>query len=133
LEGTLAATLISLPNADDWLVATPDGLFDGSPDAWNVMLWRFGGDTFSVLPLESYFNEFYYPGVLADILAGKKPRAGQDIVQKDRRLPTVALRPRRGVDGPTAQRDLEIEIDIADAGSGASDLRLFRNGLLVKT
>ena len=41
--GDLRATIVSVPGADDWLVATPDGLFDGSPESWSLMLWRFGG------------------------------------------------------------------------------------------
>ncbi len=139
--GTLMATLVSVPNTDDWLVATPDGLFDGSPASWNLMLWRFAGDTFSVLPVEAYFNEFYYPGVLADILAGKNPRAAQDITQKDRRQPRISMTFSGGNDGKVATRNVTIKLEIADAspdkehalGSGARDLRLFRNGLLIQT
>lgn len=48
--GGLLATLVSLAAADDWLVATPDGLFDGSPASWNLMFWRFDNGTFNVLP-----------------------------------------------------------------------------------
>jgi len=56
----------------DWLVVTPDGLFDGSPAAWKQILWQFGGNTFDVMPAETFFNEFYYPGLLAELMAGKK-------------------------------------------------------------
>jgi hypothetical protein len=54
------------------LVVTPDGLFDGSPTAWKQILWQFGGNTFDVAPAETFFNEFYYPGLLADVMAWQK-------------------------------------------------------------
>jgi WD40 repeat protein/uncharacterized caspase-like protein len=137
--GDLRATIVSVPGADDWLVATPDGLFDGSPESWNLMLWRFAGLTFNVVPVEAYFNEFYAPGVLAEIFAGKEPKATQDIVQKDRRQPQISLN--ASLQNNTATtRNLDIEIELRGAPAdkdhqtqgGVKDLRLFRNGLLVK-
>ncbi|HZI88346.1 MAG TPA: caspase family protein, partial [Pyrinomonadaceae bacterium] len=139
LSATLKATLVSMPNSDDWLVATPDGLFDGSPESWNLMLWRFDGSTFNVLPVESFFNEFYYPGVLADILSNKNPTAPSDIVQKDRRQPRINLKIGNGTPNANS-RNIDVELEVTAApprgnqltDSGAKDLRLFRNGLLVK-
>lgn len=77
-SGDKLATLVNLSGAlnsrgSDWLVVTPDGLFDGSPAAWKQILWRFGGNTFDVMPAETYFNEFYYPGLLGEVMAGKRP------------------------------------------------------------
>ena len=135
-NGELTATLISLAASDDWLVVTPDGLFDGTPESWNLVLWRFEQSTFNVVPVEAYFNEYYYPGVLSEILAGQSPKAIEDIAQKDRRQPSVTLK----AAGDSSQRNVDIEIVLSSAGpdknhaneSGAKDLRLFRNGLLVK-
>ena len=139
-SGSLMATLVSVPSTDDWLVVTPDGLFDGSPSAWNLLLWRFGGDTFGVLPVEAYFNEFFNPGVLAEILAGKKPKPAQDITQRDRRQPRVTISSDTSSDTKVETRRINIKLEINDAepdkthasGSGARDLRLFRNGLLIR-
>src|SRR5712692_4539870 len=78
-------------SSDDWLVFTPDGLFDGSPAAWNQIIWRFNNNTFDHAPVEAFFSDFYYPGLLADIFAGKNPKAQSDISQKDRRQPQVKL------------------------------------------
>src|SRR5205814_1516856 len=33
--GALLATLVTLNKGNDWLVVTPNGLFDGSPGGWN--------------------------------------------------------------------------------------------------
>ena len=149
--GDNMATLISLRESSgglsarqtDWLVASPDGLFDGSPNAWNQILWRFEQSTFNVRPVEAYFNEFYYPGLLADILAGKGPKAPKDISRRDRRQPKIALALAGGqtsADGKISSREIGLKLEIAEApadkeystGSGAQDVRLFRNGSLVK-
>lgn len=90
-EGKELATLLSL-DEKDWLVVTPDGFFDGSPAAWRQVLWRFNKRTFDYTPVEAFFNEFYYMGLLADVLTGKAPKASQDIAKKDRRQPEIRLR-----------------------------------------
>ena len=140
--GELVATLISFNESNNWLVVSPDGLFDGAPEAWNQILWRFEHKTFNVRPVEAYFNEFYSPGLLSDIFAGKRPRAPQEIELRDRRQPEVKLELASGGDlgGNVATRNVNLRIEVAEAppdqkhsgGSGAQDLRLFRNGSLVK-
>ena len=39
--GELLLTMVSVNRGSDWLAVTPDGLFDGTPGAWNQILWRF--------------------------------------------------------------------------------------------
>jgi WD40 repeat protein/uncharacterized caspase-like protein len=139
--GQLIATLVSLREEGDWLVVTPDGLFDGSPGAWDRIAWRFAGN--DIAPVETFFNEFFHPGLLADILAGKRPRADRDILEVDRRQPAVKLalaeaQPSPG--GTISSRNVSLKIEVAEtqadpthpSGSGARDIRLFRNGSLVK-
>jgi WD40 repeat protein len=134
-------TLVSLDDGGEWIVVTPQGLFDGTPPSWNQILWRYNGDTFNVAPIEWFFNEFYYPGLLSDIFAGKRPRVAQDVSKKDRRQPIVKLlltgdQPADGI----GQRTVKVKLEISDAppdkdhsgGCGARDVRLFRNGSLVK-
>jgi WD40 repeat protein len=146
-SGEKLATLVNLSSAlnsrgNDWLVVTPDGLFDGSPSAWKQILWQFGGNTFDVTPAETFFNEFYYPGLLAEVMAGKKPRAPKNISQLDRRQPELKLMAQNGQVGAgnTSDRNLTVKIELTEVpadkdhkeGSGARDVRLFRNGSLVK-
>jgi WD40 repeat protein/uncharacterized caspase-like protein len=134
-------TLISLDDGAEWMVVTPQGLFDGTPVSWNQILWRYNQETFNVAPIEWFFNEFYYPGLLADIFAGKRPRVAQDVSKKDRRQPSVKLSlVGQAPESTVATRTIKVKIDVADApadkenpqGTGAQDLRLFRNGSLVK-
>jgi WD40 repeat protein/uncharacterized caspase-like protein len=135
-------TLISLDDGGEWMVVTPQGLFDGTPVSWNQILWRYNQETFNVAPIEWFFNEFYYPGLLADIFNGKRPKVAQDVSKKDRRQPIVKLTlpGASAPDAPIAARTIKVKIDITDApadkdnpqGTGARDVRLFRNGSLVK-
>lgn len=140
--GEHLVTLVSLDDGNEWMVVTPQGLFDGTPPAWNQILWRYNGDTFNVAPIEWFFNEFYYPGLLADIFSGKRPRVAQDVSKKDRRQPVVKLSLTGEQPSATGitQRTIKVKIEVTDAppdkdnptGSGARDVRLFRNGSLVK-
>lgn len=137
--GEHVLTLISLDDGGEWMVVTPEGLFDGTPQAWNQILWRYNQDTFNVAPVEWFFNEYYYPGLLSEIFAGKRPKVAQDISKKDRRQPVVKLSV-PGAGENISTRTVKVKIDIADAaadkehsqGSGARDVRLFRNGSLIK-
>ena len=135
-------TLISLDDGAEWMVVTPQGLFDGTPVSWNQILWRYNQETFNVAPIEWFFNEFYYPGLLSDVFGGKRPKVAQDVSKKDRRQPIVKLSliGQQTPDAAIAARTIKIKIDITDApadkdnpqGTGARDVRLFRNGSLVK-
>ena len=130
--GNELASLIAVDDRD-WMVVTPDGLFDGSPAAWNKIIWRFNNNTFDYKPVEAFFSEFYYPGLLTDIFAGKRPKAPSDISQKDRRQPQLKLTLVDAQPNATLRtRNVTVRIDVSQAPAGAQDLRLFRNGSLVK-
>jgi WD40 repeat protein/uncharacterized caspase-like protein len=138
--GQVLATLLSLRETKDWLVITPDGLFDGSPAAWKRILWRFNGMTFDVADVEPFFSEFYYPNLLTDIMAGERPVAPRSFADLDRRQPNVKLASTVPANTSDA-RNISVKVEVTEArpderhsqrGSGAQDLRLFRNGSLVK-
>src|SRR5262249_44301688 len=95
---------------------------------WRQILWRFSEQLKDVAPVESYFTEYYYPGLLSDIAAGKRPKAPAGIEQRDRRQPAVSLAAEAG------GRRVTVKVTVAEpeAGVGARDVRLFRNGTLVK-
>ena len=137
-------------NEKDWLVTTPEGLFDGTPNTWKQLIWRFNNDTFNYAPVEAFFNEFYYPGLLQEIFAGKKPKPpAKNLASIDIRQPHITFSEISGqtVNSESAlatdKRKVTVKLEITDnndkgrrAGlplsSGANDLRLFRNGSLIK-
>src|SRR6185295_18224206 len=131
--GRELASLFSL-DQQDWLLLTPDGLFDGSPAAWNQILWRFSSNLFDVAPVELFFNDYYHPGLLADLYAGKRPVAPQNITQKDRRQPTlkVEVNEAQVAAAQSRSRTIAVKVEVSQAPAGAQDVRLFRNGALVK-
>jgi WD40 repeat protein len=143
------AKLLTLVNLDalneygggnDWLVVTPDGLFDGSPAAWQQIMWRFSQNTFDIGPVEIFFNDLFYPGLLSDINAGKRPTAPRDFQKLDRRQPKVKVTLKQAASGDINARMVTVQLEIIEAPadathaqpSGARDVRLFRNGSLVK-
>lgn len=155
--GGQLSRLMSLRGGKEWLVTTPDGLFDGSPAAWKQILWRFNNNTFDYAPVEAFFKEYWRPGLLADIMAGKHPEPPKkDISAIDIRQPQVritsidaqatmeqALGQPVKLANALSNRSSEIAIEVVDntkaprrsdhsRTSGAKDVRLFRNGSLVK-
>ena len=140
-EGSKLATILSLANNDekdkrklsDSLIVTPDGLFDGSPGAWRQIQWRFSEKTLDVAPVEIYFNDYYYPGLLSDLMKGLRPHASRNVSELDRRQPvlTVSL-PDGSAPKSIQSRTAALQVSIRNAPAGARDLRLFRNGSLIK-
>ena len=162
--GDLLCSLVSIDETD-WAVVSPDGYFDGTPNAWKLLMWRMNDNTFTIAPIEAFFNEFYHPGLLTDIFVGRRIETPKrDISSIDIRQPEVkvllsnanqnatsdTMRPclfppctlslsNQSATNATA-RLITINVEVKDAAadklrattSGARDVRLFRNGSLVK-
>jgi TPR repeat protein/WD40 repeat protein len=132
-----SATLMTSGNGQEWLVATDDGYFDGTPAEWTQLKWRFRNNTFDFVPVEAFFNEFYRPGLLSQILAGSLHAPARSLVARDRRQPRVSLEQAPAT--AVGSRTVRVQIDLAESprdvehatGSGVRDVRLFRNGTLV--
>jgi WD40 repeat protein len=56
----------------DWLIVTPDGLFDGSKGAWNYVSYREAA-TRDRINDNATRKKFYRPGLLAQLVKGEKP------------------------------------------------------------
>jgi len=138
--GKMLATVVAFEDGN-WLVVTPNGLFDGSPTAWSRFLWRFSEKTFDVLSPEAFFSEFFRPGLLAELLSTRKVPDGKSIATLDRHQPFVKIAARYDVSTDVikkgalvSSRTIRVEVTVSQPtkGSGAQDVRLFRNGSLVK-
>jgi WD40 repeat protein len=160
------ASLLSIGDKD-WMVITPDGSFDSSSlhstsGGWRQLLWRFNDNTFDYVPVEAFFGEFFRPGLLKEIIEGRRPPTQHELRTLDRRQPEVKLS--LAVPPPPQDRKppietnqqviscypdfflndfalssriqpLEVEVAEAtasDSASGIRDVRLFRNDSLVK-
>jgi WD40 repeat protein/uncharacterized caspase-like protein len=135
--GQLLVSLLAFEDGT-WAAVAPDGLFDGSPSALKKISWRFSPKLSDVAPVEIFFNEYYYPGLLAEVMSGQRPKARQEMSQKDRRQPQLSLVLAESQIG-TSARTINVRIEASEmppdkdhaTGSGVRDVRLFRNGSLV--
>jgi WD40 repeat protein len=69
-SGAELCRLVTLNQGKDWLVATPDGRYDGTPDAAKMVKLRIEGQP-GLAPLEKSAKELFRPGLLASIWNGK--------------------------------------------------------------
>lgn len=62
-------TILFFPSEAGWFAVTPQGLFDTSEGGWRHLGWRFPNDPTNSLPIESYFRDYYQPGLVPNVLA----------------------------------------------------------------
>jgi WD40 repeat protein len=124
--GDELARLISLDAGRDWLVVTPEGLFDGSEGGRQKVSYRVG-DRLSVVPVDRFFQDFYRPGLLAALMNGERPMPEVDFARQ--RPPALRITsPKEGVvDTP----QVTLETQAVDQGGGVSGPWLVHNGARV--
>jgi WD40 repeat protein len=124
MTGDELARLISLDRGSDWLVLTPEGLFDGSAGGRQLVSWRLPGQQ-RLVPVDRFFQDFYHPGLLADLSRGQRPMPAAEL--GIRRAPTVRiLSPKEGVTVEDAR--LRLEVEVTDQGGGLRPPWLVHNG-----
>ena len=140
-DGKQLATLTTFVKSREWVILTPEGFFDGSKKAWKLLPFQFPSDPLTLYEPEQFFNQFYQPGLLADIFREGKlmreilkarhdPRANLDISKyKNSNIPTISLSPIKS--NNISKREITITVNAKDTGSGLQDLRVFRNNSLV--
>lgn len=65
-EGRELCRLYCFDLGREWLVVTPEGYVDGSPDAWRHIVFRVPG-TLTILDDKATFQRFHRPGLLAEL------------------------------------------------------------------
>ena len=108
----------------DWLVTTPDGFFDGSPAGREKVIYRVGGGR-TVVPVDRFFQDFYWPGLLSRILKGERPAA--DVKLGEQKPPSIKLlSPKES--GATTAAEIALEAEVTDEGGGIAGPWLVHNG-----
>ena len=147
------ATLISFENAG-WAVVDPSGRFDTSDlDGGAPLAWVASSEPMRSLPLEIFMRDYYTPRLLARIMNGEKLAEVRSISEiKNRVQPEVDIvsvspskaHPGRAdvvvhaASGAEEKKDEKGVVKKDTQGkavmqaSGLQDLRLFRDGQLVK-
>jgi WD40 repeat protein len=111
---------------DDILYTTPDGYFDGPAEARQRVCYRIGTGL-NVVPVDRFFQDFYRPGLLAEIHQGQRPMPD---VQLGHSLPPIVqiLSPKPG---EVETAEVTLEVQVTDQGGGVSNWALFQNGARV--
>jgi WD40 repeat protein len=125
--GQELAQLISLDAGKDWLVVTPEGLFDGSEVGKEKVSFRVGGGL-NVVPVGRFFQEFYHPGLLHDLWKGERPMPK---VQFAHQSPPSLRIVSPSKDGPADEQVAAIETEVVDAGGGITGPIMMHNGTRV--
>jgi len=118
-------TLISF-GKDDWVVTTLDGFFDCSEGAKKYIHFVKGTDVYE---LDQFFEDFYRPGLLAEVMSGKDLKrpdlsAAEQLTQSP--PPTVEII--SPIVGETfTQKEIEIIVKITDNGGGIDEAVLLHN------
>lgn len=140
-DGVLLASATSI-GTGSWLVMSPEGFFDGTRRSWNAVPFRFPSAPDRFFRPEQFFNQFFQPRLLADVVGRRQsildllrerndPRAALSVAAyATSQLPVVELAmPSSAI--PSPLRTLRIAVSATNRGSGLRDLRVFRNQSLV--
>jgi len=125
--GTELGVMIALLGSNDWVAATPDGLFDGTDKGTqDIVSWRIGN---RIYPPDRFFADYYTPGLLSRLLAGERPKPKMDVASL--RLPPDARITSPTGTVPVKQTRTMVNVEVTDLGGGIADVRLYQNGKLV--
>lgn len=133
-DDLLLATLLVLDKIDAWVAIDPHGRFDTNMDLDDIkgVHWSPSGRPLEALPLDLLIRDFFEPRLLPRLLAGAPMGAPPLLETLDRRVPRVEIvSAEGGADGAATVR-LKLDEGPPDARAVAHDLRLFRDGRLVK-
>lgn len=141
--GQQLCSLFSFRN-DDWSVVAPDGRFDSSNlEEIEGLHWVMPDDPLRTLPLEIFMRDYYEPRLLSRLLKGEKLPAPPALAELNRNQPKVG---KITVSPETDHPELvDVWVEVASVAghcvqggkhvpceSGVYDLRLYRDGQLVK-
>jgi WD40 repeat protein len=114
---------ISLKDGE-WIVLTPEGYFNASPNGAKYLNVRVGNKVYSI---DNFTERFFNPVYVASVLQGKKVEAIADIRKGILTPPDVRITsPAPGKEFSTDT--LTITVAAKDTGGGIDEIRLYHNG-----
>jgi WD40 repeat protein len=79
--GQQLVTIITFADLHNWAAVTPEGLFDASADGIKNLFWRVG-HTNEIIPLDTYFGDYYHPGLIPELYSGGRPKPIVDLASR---------------------------------------------------
>ena len=122
-EKTEVAKMYLFTNGE-WIVITPEGYFNASPNGAKLLNVRVGKNVYAI---DNFYEKFYSPAYVASILEGKKVAAASDIRKGVLPPPTVKI-VYPGAGREYQSDTLNVTVCAKDAGGGVDEIRLFQNG-----
>jgi dipeptidyl aminopeptidase/acylaminoacyl peptidase len=125
--GQEVLTLTTDPTRKSWAAAAPDGLFDATGTGRQLLGFRFTKT--SAGNVDQFFDEYYRPGLLAEVFQGRWPMAQKPLGRsKPPRLKIVSPKAR-----VAPLPEMAFTVDVSDQGGGASPLIVENNGVRIDT
>lgn len=125
--GEELAQVVSLDRGAEWLAVTPEGLFDGSEAGRERVNYRVGGGL-DVVPVDRFFQDFYRPGLLAEM--GRLERPRPTVAFARRRPPAVRIV--EPADGTVIDHSpVRLVVEVEDQGGGIQGPWLEQGGTRV--
>jgi hypothetical protein len=119
--------LLSVKDSEDWVAASPEGLFDGSGSAMeHLVAWHVGGQTFA---MDRFFDALYTPDLVRRLLSGERPHPLLDLSKF--KLPPEVRITSPAVGTVSKREDVIVVVSSKEMGGGVSEVRLFENGKLI--
>jgi WD40 repeat protein len=121
--GKEIAQFISFTDGE-WIVITPEGYFNASPNGAKHLNVRVGNKVYSI---DNFYEKFFNPVYVASVLQGKKVEAVADIRRGILTPPDVRITsPAPGSQFSTDT--LTVTVAAKDTGGGIDGIRLYHNG-----
>jgi uncharacterized protein YjiK len=113
------------PTRKSWAVASPDGLFDATGTGRQLLGFRFTKTQAG--NLDQFFDEYYRPGLLAEVFQGRWPMAQKPLGRS--KPPRLKIVSPKGRVAPT--QEMTFTVDVSDQGGGVSPLIVENNGIRI--
>jgi WD40 repeat protein len=117
------AAFISFKNGE-WVVITPEGYFNASPNGAKHLNVRVGNNVYSI---DNFYEKFFNPAYIASVLQSKDVQALADIRKGILTPPDVKIiSPEQ--DSTFRADTVTITLSAKDTGGGIDEIRLYHNG-----
>jgi hypothetical protein len=126
-DKTEAARMYAFSNGE-WIVITPEGYFNASPDGAKLLNVRVGNSVYSI---DNFYEKYYNPTLVASALQGTKIEPGGADLRKGILPPPEVRIVSPGPGDERTADTVTILISAKDAGGGVGEIRLFENGKAV--
>jgi WD40 repeat protein len=125
-SGYEIASMVAFTDSE-WIVITPEGYFNSSPNGAKHLNVRIGNNVYGV---DQFYAKFYRPELVQMALAGKELPKGESLgdVLANKNAPTILIVfPQSGV---TVDKDsVTVNLKITDnGGGGVGSVNIYRNG-----